>query len=135
MKCDWRYLVVTLVMGWFLGAASGMSVRHYLHEHRGTHFSRMRERFEKDLKLTPEQKAKVDSILSESRENLDRIFSNSRQQAESIRESTRGRIRKVLQPEQQNVFDKLQAQWKAHEPKWKQRMDERFDRLRDKFHE
>ncbi len=126
MKIQWKYLVIPLVMGWFLGAASILFVRHLYPRHEN-HFERMRARFSKELKLTPEQKTKVDEILQTNRQKLDQIFSEVRPKVEEVRNSTRAQIRALLNAEQRTAFDKLDAKMKA-------RFEKRFSRMYEKWH-
>ncbi len=69
------------------------------------------KRLEERLKLTPEQKPKVEAILREQREKT-----------QAVRAETRERLREVLTPEQAKKFERL------HEEK-----KERWRRLRQRF--
>jgi Spy/CpxP family protein refolding chaperone len=74
----------------------------------------MRARFERQLKLTPDQKAKVDAIFQAGRQQMDQIYAEIRPRLEALRDSTSVQIRQLLTPEQQLKFDKLEAKRRQH---------------------
>jgi len=118
-----KIILLSLVIGWFIGAVSGMYVCHFgpmrWHRHHN------HERFYKELQLTPEQRAKVDAIFKSGHNDIDKIFTETRAKMEAVRDTTRTQIRKLLTPEQQGTFDKLDAKWGDH---FKKRMDRMFAR-------
>jgi HlyD family secretion protein len=73
----------------------------------------VRERLVRELKLTDEQQKKLDPILEDSRaqyRGLSGVDGGDRQaQAAKIREATRVRIRELLTPEQQALYDQSTA--------------------------
>src|SRR5215203_1474064 len=116
MKSYWKYIVVSLLIGGFLGSALTLVTLRFCHrdgryERKMTH---MRERLYKDLQLTPEQKSHIDAIMQTSRDKL-----------EEIRKTTRLQIREKLTPQQQLTFDARQAKKDARRKK-------RFERHADK---
>ena len=123
MRPHWKYLTVTLVIGWFLGAASGLLIKHYC-DSMGIHgrHGRVRERLYKDLQVTPEQKTRLDAIFAEGHQKLDQVYSEMKAKVEDVHSSTRMQIRQVLTPEQQSTFDKFSAKMEA-------RFQQNFDRL------
>jgi len=76
-------------------------------------FANNRERLIRELKLTPDQIAKLDPVLEDSRaqyRGLAGVEGAERQaQAAKIRETTRQRIRAFLTPEQQALYDQSTA--------------------------
>ena len=125
-----RYFLVPLIMGWFLGAASGLLFMHYyahssaMHERRAHH---MRERFLRDLKASPEQKVKIESIIQESRKKLETIFAETRPRVDAVRQGTRLQIRALLNADQQARFDQLDA-------KMEKKFKARLERMRQRWH-
>jgi Spy/CpxP family protein refolding chaperone len=115
MKIPGKYWIIILVTGWFLGAASGLLIMRYTHPKRTTvqRFEHLRQRFVKELKLTPMQANELDTILSASRQKVDQISANTRTQMEDVRNSTRKQVRQLLTPEQQGLFDALDAKMQA----------------------
>ena len=117
MKDHWKYIVISLIIGSFLGSALTMAAaRRYRYGGFEKRFSHMRERLHKDLQLTPEQKAKMETIMKTSREKM-----------EALRKSTREDIRKILNPTQQSTFDAQNAKMDARRA---ERM-KRFQKLHD----
>lgn len=121
MKIHWKYLALTLLIGWFIGAASGLLFMRY--NGPGRHPGRMRHRFEKELKLSPDQTTNVEAILQTGRQTMDQIYAQTRPRIEAVRASTAAQIRQILMPDQQLVFDKLEAKRRKH---FEQRLDRRL---------
>jgi HlyD family secretion protein len=73
----------------------------------------MRERLVRELKLTDEQQKKLDPILEDSRAQYRGLAGGEgaerQAQATKIREATRVRIREILTPEQQALYDQSTA--------------------------
>jgi Spy/CpxP family protein refolding chaperone len=126
MKPYWKYIALSLVLGWFVGAASSLLIMRYCGP--GKHFGRhggeaMRERLYKKLDLTPEQKTKIDTILKDSREKLSKIYDEARPRLDAIRTATQSQIRLELTPDQQAKFDKINARREEHRKKWMNRRE------------
>jgi len=116
MKNSWKYLGITLVIGWFLGAASGLLWMHSFHSFgmREHDSNARREHFLKMLQLTPEQKTQVDAVIQESHQKLDAIFAKTKPDVDAVRQAMRTKIRQLLTPDQQSIFDKLDAKRQEH---------------------
>src|SRR5687767_3869869 len=69
------------------------------------------ERLTKELKLTPEQAAKVEAILNESRDRIRAVPAEDkgerRKQAERLRAESRSRIAELLTPEQRKRYEEM----------------------------
>jgi len=122
-----RYILIPLIIGWFLGAASGLLFMHHsrssgMHESR---VQRMREHFFRDLKASAEQREKIAALIQVSRKKLETVYAESRPRVEAVRRETRAQIRALLSPEQQAAFDKLDAK---REKKFQKRMERMKDR-------
>src|SRR5687768_15824953 len=113
MKSNWKIVMISLLIGGFLGSALTLAVIKYHREGRG---GGMRHKFYKELKLSPEQKAKVDAIMQASKEKM-----------EAIRNATRQQVRPLLNPEQQTTFDAMNAR---HD----ERRKKRLAKARNKLH-
>ena len=70
---------------------------------RGNRFEELAER----LKLTPEQKVRVQEIFNDTREQLRAVRSESEPKVEEIRRQADGRLQTVLTPEQWQQFQKI----------------------------
>src|SRR5688572_7143683 len=111
MKTNWKIIVLSLLIGGFVGAAISLTALRYCRPDWGSGRPRgeMRKKLYRELKLTPEQKAQVDVILKEKREKVGRLFTEGRPKMEAIRIETKAQIRALLTPEQQANFDVLSA--------------------------
>ena len=118
-----KYFIVPLVIGFFLGAACGLLFMHVAHEPflHGRHSHRMRDQLARELKLSPEQKQKIDAIFDDGHKKIDAVFEQNKEPLEAIRTATREQIRMLLDPQQQIEFDKMDAQWAA---RFKRRFEE-----------
>jgi hypothetical protein len=112
MKLEWKQIIVSLFIGVALGAALGWWGSQYSEDRGGKdHYSQMLERFSAKLNLTPEQKKEIAGILEAKRQNIIALRAEIRPRFEEIRNSARQEIRKHLNPEQQQKFDTMQAEW------------------------
>lgn len=117
MKPDWKQIIVSLLIGLVIGAALGRWA-HWRNSGRWDdqkRYSRMVERFSRELNLTPEQKEKVAAILEAKRQKMQTLRAEIRPKYEELRQSTKAEIRKLLIPEQREKFEKLEGKWAA---KW-----------------
>lgn len=67
------------------------------------------------LKLTPDQKTKVATLLDEQDGKLDALYAEIEPREDAIIKEYRGKIRGVLTPTQQAEWDKIKGEYKA---KW-----------------
>jgi Spy/CpxP family protein refolding chaperone len=126
MRMPWKSVLLILAIGWCLGAACGAIIAHCVCSPTGAHWRHTgRERFYKELALSPQQRTQVDEILKKKHERLDQVFAESNLRIENARIATRDDIRAVLTPEQQAKFDKLDAVFA-------QRFKKRFEYNTDK---
>jgi Spy/CpxP family protein refolding chaperone len=68
---------------------------------------RMLSRLDHDLKLTPEQHARIDSVLTRRESDLRTLVGETRPRFEAIAARTRSEIRSVLTPAQQTKFAEI----------------------------
>jgi Spy/CpxP family protein refolding chaperone len=73
----------------------------------------MLDRLDHDLKLTPAQHARIDSVLTRREADLRTVMTETRPRFDSIAGRTRSDIRAVLTPEQQDEFTKLTREMEA----------------------
>lgn len=66
------------------------------------------EHLTKALDLTPEQQAKVQSIIDQAKPQIKAARQEAKQKAQAIRENIRSQIRPILTPAQQQKWDALQ---------------------------
>lgn len=79
----------------------------------------MLERLDHELKLTPEQHARIDTVLTRREEDLRALMTETRPRFEAIATRTRSEIQAVLTPSQQEKFAEITR-----------RMEQRHDRRR-----
>ncbi len=80
-------------------------------------YQKMWEKFSSELKLTPEQKDQVKVLLEEKRRKMEALRAETRPRYEEVRRSTQQEIRKLLSPEQQTKFDRMEMEWQARRAK------------------
>lgn len=118
---DNKLKVWLVILGVFaLGCVTGASLDGVYRsragaEHRGRHERRERtsdlvERLRSDLSLSDEQATSVQLILDETRAEHRRLRNETRPHYDRIREGGRARIRTLLTPEQQQLFDRQLAE-------------------------
>ncbi len=74
---------------------------------------------EKTLGLTPEQRDSVRGLLAQQHERMAALKQETAPKYQSVREETDGKIRALLNPEQQKKFDVLLAQQNARRAQFK----------------
>jgi hypothetical protein len=68
---------------------------------------RMLERLDRALKLTPDQHARIDTVLTRREADLRALMTETRPRFDSIAARTRSQIQAVLSPEQRAEFAKI----------------------------
>ena len=103
MKLPWRYIIISLLIGGFIGSALSLwCIRSHYGPGKRWSTERMLKKFDRQLNLTEDQKTKIHTILQAQREKM-RGF------RQDIRKSTRGELFKILSPEQQVKYDAMEA--------------------------
>lgn len=99
------------------GAAAGVTVdRWILRERLVSEWAdprAMRTKLADDLKMTPGQRAQLDSILDTRNRRYDDLMAPMRPTLDSITADARQQIRDLLTPEQQTVYDQMQREREA----------------------
>ncbi len=116
MKLAWKPILVAFVIGAAIGGIGAWwSTPDYFHKYWGRdQFSEhLLQRFNTQLRLTPEQRTQVAAILETKRQKIDALRAEMRPKFEEIRTSASAEIRQLLNPTQQQRFDQLEAEWKA----------------------
>lgn len=115
-----KTIVLSLVFA--LGVATGaLGLRLYeqasggLADGRGGRFDRARyvSRLTKDLRLTADQGRQLDRILDDTRADFMKVRETIQPQIQEIKERARGRIREMLNPDQQERFEAFLKEWDA----------------------
>ncbi len=118
MKAHWKYIIISLIIGGFLGSAISLFCLHGPRrgglKDRG--FGGMRPKLYQELQLSPEQKSKTEAIIK-----------NSRDKIVEIRKAAREDMRMILSPEQQATFDAHNAKMDARRKRWDDRPKKRHD--------
>lgn len=113
----WLVLVLVFLAGFAGGIlATRLAVRHFVRE-AISHPELIRNKIERELdrtvRLTPDQRTQVHAILVDSQQQLQAVRREFQPQFSSVIRETRARISKVLTPEQQERFEKFQAENRA----------------------
>ena len=112
---------VVIVLVFLAGIATGFFLHHTLpwrHGPPGFGFGGpppghppikgwMLERLDRELKLTPDQHARIDTVLTRRESDLRALMSETRPRFDSIAARTRSEIQAVLTPEQREQFAKI----------------------------
>ena len=124
MKLAWKQIVIALALGGCVGLAAAR-VCPFLrssHHHGGGKFEqRLLDRFSSKLHLTPEQRTQVAAILEVKRSKMDALRTEIKPRFEEIRTSTSAEIRQLLNPDQQQRFDTMEAEWAAKKKRFHER--------------
>ncbi|CAN5340834.1 hypothetical protein BH18ACI2_BH18ACI2_04810 [soil metagenome] len=112
----WLVVIAVFVLGCVTGASlsgvyrsradGGRQRMHGRHGEGRDIFGKMR----RDLNLNDEQAAQVRAILDETRREFHKLRAEARPRYDTIRQNSRTRIRAVLTPEQQQIFDAKAAE-------------------------
>lgn len=76
-------------------------------------FEGLCEHMGRKLKLSEEQKVKMRKILEDRHEQMKKLQAEMKPKMQEIFKATRNTIRKILTPEQQELFDKMHKHWKG----------------------
>ena len=109
--------ILGLVVGFWIGR------EHFpRHWDRRQRYEKMLERFDSRLQLTPEQKPQVRSVFESKRQKMEALRGEMRPKFQEIRRSTQEDLRKLLTPDQQKKFERMEAEWqvrmKKRHPEW-----------------
>jgi cell division protein FtsN len=99
------FLVGAVVVGWIVGYASAnvLEVRDAHADQRVSY----RDRLAKELKLSPEQRIQLDSVLDKRHRDMTAAWEPVRPALDSIRERARDEIREMLAPNQRAIFEQI----------------------------
>ena len=105
----WTSVLLTLVVGIGMGVALDRLVldRDGDDGGRRQRGSGLAARLNEELRLTPDQQAKVEAALAANRERARKFWSESETAFETLRGEFRHDIRALLDPEQQARFDEM----------------------------
>lgn len=120
MRREVKVIVFCLVFA--LGVATGaVGLRVYEWSYGASvaggwgRFDRARyvSRLTRDLQLTAEQRQQLDRILDDTRAEFVKVRETIRPQIQEIKGQARGRIREMLNPDQQERFEAFLKEWDA----------------------
>ena len=110
----WLVLVVVFLLGCITGVGIGGVYRSKtsasLRESHGRDREAMFEKMRKDLNLTEAQSKEMHQVLDETASEFRTLRSELRPKYEELRMKTRGRMRALLQADQQKKFDALMSE-------------------------
>jgi Spy/CpxP family protein refolding chaperone len=112
---------IVIVLVFLAGVAVGFFLHHELPRHGWAGFAiggpppgpppelkgRMLQRLDRALDLTPEQHARIDSVLTRRESDLRALMTEARPRFEAIAARTRSEIQAVLTPAQQQKFAEI----------------------------
>jgi hypothetical protein len=119
---------VVIVLVLLAGVAIGFFLHHEVPWRHGPHGfgvggpppgpppevkKRMLDRLDRDLKLTPDQHARIDTVLTHREADLHALMLETRPRFDSIAARTRSEIQAVLTPEQREEFGKFVKQMES----------------------
>jgi len=114
----WKSILGVLLV-FLLGALAGASVYHCFGHQRveavlsgrnGATVDLIVKRLSRSLDLDPAQRDQVRVIVTETRRDIVEIRKPVQGQVEAAIERSRVRVRAILRPEQQEKFDRIQAE-------------------------
>ena len=76
------------------------------------------ERFSEELELTPDQEARIDTILARVRDRMHEMWSEVRPRYRAVVDSARGRIQEVLTEEQAERYRELLKREAERRDRW-----------------
>lgn len=109
------FLIGAVTVGWVVGYASAhvLDVRSV---HADTRTS-YRDRLGSELKLSPEQRVQLDSILDKRHRDMTAAFAPVRPGLDSIRQWARSEIREMLEADQRAAFEQFLLEQKRGDDK------------------
>lgn len=126
MNLKWNQIGVAFLIGLLLGTLVGSPSLHRKFKKswdKRPHHERMLDRFASKLDLSPKQKNEMAPILQAKRVRVEALFTEMAPKFEQIRTETNSDIRKLLNPDQLEKFEALDA-------KMKERFKKRFPKHR-----
>ncbi len=99
------FLVGAVAVGWLVGYASA-NVLEVRDAHADTRVS-YRDRLAKELRLSPEQRIQLDSVLDKRHRDMTAAWEPVRPALDSIRERARDEIREMLAADQRAAFEQV----------------------------
>ena len=114
----WKSILGVLVI-FLLGALTGAAVNHrigrqgvdaILSGRGGATVELIVRRLSRSLDLDPAQRDQVRAIVTETRREIVEIRKPVQAQVEATIERSRARVRVILRPDQQEKFDRIQAE-------------------------
>jgi Spy/CpxP family protein refolding chaperone len=110
----WAVLFAVFALGCITGVGIGGVYREKtsasFRESRAREHERLFEKIRTDLSLTDDQAKAMRQVLDETAGEFRTLRNELRPRYEELRQKTRGRMRTILNPEQQQKFDSLMAE-------------------------
>jgi hypothetical protein len=122
LTIKWHQIVVSLLLGFALGVAFGhwrATERFHGRPRHGDMKQHMMERFNKELGLSSGQTQQVAGIFEGKHSQMEALQTEMRPKFEALRALTEEEIRKVLNPDQQKKFEKMNTKMKERMGKHK----------------
>lgn len=115
----WSGVIVVFVLGLAIGGlATSVLIREHVFDvmRRGPAplHAMIADRLTGDLKLTVEQRSRIDSIAAEYEPRFEEFRRASREEVQRLAGEMEGRIREVLTPDQREAFDRSLEEMRRH---------------------
>ena len=124
MTLNWKPIVIAFVIGGTAGFLAARMCAGLMKHHRwdnGKSPGQMLDRFSSKLHLTAEQRQQIGAILEAKRQKLDALRGEIRPKFQELHASTSAEIRRLLNPDQQRIFDEMQAKRDARRKRFRDR--------------
>jgi hypothetical protein len=111
MRLPWKFILVSFIIGVFLGGSVGLYYSHDLARHwlqKGPEM--FLRKLDNEIHLTDSQRTQIHTLLDVNRDKMAAY-------QDEIRKAARAQIRPLLSPEQQTRFDAMIAKHDAERRK------------------
>ncbi len=98
-------ILTTFVLGVVVGAAGQYLLFHQAVPRSSKSVAEAADELAKVVRLDQSQRSQVEQILSETRQQYQEVKNQTRPQYLAVRDNARKRIRTLLSPEQQTLYD------------------------------
>jgi hypothetical protein len=101
----WTGITLAVIAGVLIGfALTTVAYRHRILRVPGPHG--FIERLDHELKLTPDQRHQIDTLVRDTHVKMDKLHEDFRREHQQLIFQTHDQIRALLTPDQQQIFDR-----------------------------
>lgn len=122
MRLNWKQILPALLIGCLAGFWGNTLLRSIGHRRPSApNVENMLEKFSAELRLDPGQKAALKIVLEQQVPRFSAMRTRTDEELKQMRSSMNGEIDKLLKPEQQKLFQQMQARWETRHGRRKDR--------------